>query len=145
LHVTVGYVEPLINSQVEANDAIGAFWLAMGATLQPDFNAQAFYGTSSEGTAQFTSSFGMCTQRRGRNATYTRPDTPEYTAFFYMVMALVTFFFVIASLRTNIVFVLVFIFIYLAFIMLMATYWTLAEGLTDVASKCQIVRALSPP
>jgi hypothetical protein len=56
-----------------------------------------------------------------------------------MVMALVTFFFVVGSLRTNFVFVLVFVFIDLAFIMLMATYWTLAEGKTAVASKCQKV------
>ncbi|EXJ67633.1 uncharacterized protein A1O5_08979 [Cladophialophora psammophila CBS 110553] len=88
----------------------GAFWLAMGATLQPDFNAQAYYTTHPGGPEQFYSSF----------------------AFFFMVMALVTFFFLIASLRTNVTFVLVFFFIDLAFIMLMATYWTLAEGKTAI-------------
>lgn len=56
-----------------------------------------------------------------------------------MVMALVTFFFLLASLRTSITFVLVFLFIDLAFIMLMATYWTLAEGKTVTAAKCQKV------
>lgn len=56
-----------------------------------------------------------------------------------MVMALVTFFFLIASFRTNVVFVLVFLFIDLAFIMLMATYWSAAEGKTAVADKCQKV------
>ncbi len=56
-----------------------------------------------------------------------------------MVMALVTFFFLVASFRTNITFVLVFLFIDLAFIMLMATYWTLAEGKMAVAEKCQKV------
>ena len=59
-------------------------------------------------------------------------------------MALVTFFFLIASLRTNVVFVLVFLFIDLAFILLMATYWTLAEGRTAVAGKCQIVSTRIP-
>lgn len=54
-------------------------------------------------------------------------------------MALVTFFFLIASFRTNITFVLVFLFIDLAFIMLMATYWSSAEGKTAVAEKCQKV------
>lgn len=54
-------------------------------------------------------------------------------------MALVTFFILVASLRTNIVYVLVFLFIDLAFIMLMATYWTLAEGKVTVAGKCQKV------
>jgi len=94
----------------------GAFWLAMGVTLQPGFNAQAYYGTAPPGPEEFASSF----------------------AFFFMVMALVTFFFVIASLRTNVVFVLVFLFIDLAFVMLMATYWTLAEGMASVSHKCQI-------
>lgn len=54
-------------------------------------------------------------------------------------MAIVTFFFLVASLRTNITFVLVFLFIDLAFIMLMATYWTAAEGKTAIAAKCQKV------
>ncbi|KAK5241519.1 hypothetical protein LTS06_012052, partial [Exophiala xenobiotica] len=93
----------------------GAFWLAMGATLQPDFNAQAYYTNQPGGTSQFYASF----------------------SFFWMVMALVTFFFLVASLRTNITFVLVFLFIDLAFIMLMATYWTLAEGKMAVAEKCE--------
>lgn len=93
----------------------GAFWLAMGVTLQPSFNAQAYYTNQPGGTAQFYSSF----------------------SFFWMVMALVTFFFLLASFRTNITFVLVFLFIDLAFIMLMATYWTLAEGKTAIAAKCQ--------
>ncbi|KAK5332313.1 hypothetical protein LTR98_011557, partial [Exophiala xenobiotica] len=92
-----------------------AFWLAMGVTLQPAFNAQAYYAAQAGGTSQFYSSF----------------------SFFWMVMALVTFFFLVASVRTNIVFVLVFFFIDLAFIMLMATYWTLAEGKTAIAGKCQ--------
>ncbi|KAK5020666.1 hypothetical protein LTS07_011495 [Exophiala sideris] len=93
----------------------GAFWLAMGVTLQPAFNAQAYYTTQPGGISQFYSSF----------------------SFFWMVMALVTFFFLIASFRTNVVFVLVFLFIDLSFIMLMATYWSSAEGKTAVAEKCQ--------
>ncbi|OAL27907.1 hypothetical protein AYO22_03252 [Fonsecaea multimorphosa] len=93
----------------------GAFWLAMGVTLQPAFNAQAYYASKPGGTEQFYSSF----------------------SFFWMVMALVTFFFLIASFRTNITFVLVFLFIDLAFIMLMATYWSAAEGKTAVSGKCQ--------
>ena len=56
-----------------------------------------------------------------------------------MVMAIVTFFFMVGSLRINIVFFLVFLFIDLAFIMLMATYWLLAEGRTMLAGKFQEV------
>lgn len=101
----------------------GAFWLALGATLQPDFNAQSFYvdpsaapDVQAAGQSEFYASFG----------------------FFYMVMALVTFFFVIASFRTNVVFVLIFIFIDLTFLMLTACYWTLAQGMTTVGQKLQI-------
>ncbi|KEF52983.1 uncharacterized protein A1O9_10890 [Exophiala aquamarina CBS 119918] len=90
----------------------GAFWLAMGVTLTPTYEAQSYF-TKAGDTAQFYSSF----------------------SFFWMVMALVTFFFLIASLRTNLVFVLVFVFIDLAFILLMATYWSLAEGKTATAGK----------
>lgn len=54
-------------------------------------------------------------------------------------MAIVTFFFVVCSIRTNVVLWLVFVFIDLAFIMLMAVYWTLAEGMTKVSEHLQIV------
>ncbi|KIW90988.1 uncharacterized protein Z519_08771 [Cladophialophora bantiana CBS 173.52] len=93
----------------------GAFWLALGATLQPEFNAQTFYLTQPDGIAEFYSSY----------------------AFFFLAMALVTFFFLVASLRTNITFALVFFFIDLAFIMLMACYWTVADGNVNTARKCQ--------
>ncbi|KAF4991918.1 hypothetical protein FDECE_13860 [Fusarium decemcellulare] len=93
----------------------GAFWLAMGVTNQPSFNAQAYYIDSGGGIEQFYASF----------------------SFFWMAMSIVNFFFTVASLRTNITFFLVFLFIELAFIMLMASYWTLAEGNVALAEKCQ--------
>ncbi|KAG0647504.1 hypothetical protein D0Z07_6692 [Hyphodiscus hymeniophilus] len=103
--------------------SIGAFWLAMGATLQPEFNAQSYYvdpsatpAVQSAGQAEFYSSFG----------------------FFFMVMSLLTFFYVVASLRTNVVFFLVFLFIDLAFLMLTACYWTLAQGMTVIGHNLQI-------
>lgn len=61
-----------------------------------------------------------------------------------MCMAIVTFFFCICSIRTNLVLWLVFVFIDLAFIMLMATYWTLAEGMTTTASHLQTARKFHP-
>jgi succinate-acetate transporter protein len=62
-----------------------------------------------------------------------------------MCMALVTFFFVVGSIRTNVVLWLVFVFIDLAFIMLMAVYWTLAEGRTDLANRLQTVSGRPHP
>lgn len=59
--------------------------------------------------------------------------------FFYMIMTVLTFFYLLASIRTNLVLLLVFLFIDLAFFMLMSSYWTLAEGETEVANQLQIV------
>ncbi|KIW93768.1 uncharacterized protein Z519_05083 [Cladophialophora bantiana CBS 173.52] len=97
----------------------GAFWLAMGATLQPDFNAQAYYTTHPSGSNQFYLSFGM------NNLVLTNSSCKYANRHFRTA-----FFFLVASLRTNATFALVFFFIDLAFIMLMASYWTLAEGKT---------------
>jgi hypothetical protein len=65
----------------------------------------------------------------------------NYPGFFFMVMSLLTFFYVVASLRTNVVFFLVFLFIDLAFLMLTACYWTLAQGMTVLGNNLQIVGA----
>lgn len=59
-----------------------------------------------------------------------------------MVMSLVTFFFVVGSLRTNIVFFFIFLFIDLAFLMLTACYWTLAQGKTALGQHIQTVRVV---
>ena len=56
-----------------------------------------------------------------------------------MIMTALTFLYVLASIRTNIVLVIVFLFIDLAFLMLMSTYWVLAEGRMVVANRLQIV------
>jgi len=107
----------------------------MGVTLQPEYNAQSFYGTQVPGQEEFAASFCMFHKVHK----VTELGLIYFVAFFFMVMAIATFVFLIVSLRTNIVFFLVFFFIELAFIMLMATYWTLAEGKTAIASMCQTV------
>lgn len=120
----------------------GAFWLAMGATLQPAYNAQTYYGTQTAGAEEFAASFGAFTIDTRCQLLNCANPSHHNTAFFMMAMALVTFFFFLGSLRTNLVFVLVFFFIDLAFIMLMATYWTLADGKTAVAANCHIVSTM---
>lgn len=115
----------------------------MGATLQPEFNAQTFYvdlsatpAAQAAGQAEFYASFGVspCLVSAHDSSNYCR-----HLGFFFMVMSLVTFFFVIASVRTNIIFVLIFLFIDLAFLMLTACYWTLAQDMTAVGQNLQIV------
>lgn len=61
------------------------------------------------------------------------------TGFFFLAMAILTFFYVVASIRTNIVLVLVLLFIDLAFSMLTSTYWNLADGKTAEAENLQLV------
>lgn len=61
------------------------------------------------------------------------------TGFFYMIMTVLTFLYVLASLRTNIVLVITFFFIDMAFFMLMSSYWVAAEGKTKVSHDLQIV------
>jgi hypothetical protein len=60
-----------------------------------------------------------------------------------MAMSIVTSFFVIASLRTNILLVLILLFVDLAFLMLTACYWNLARGIATVAQHLQIVGSFS--
>lgn len=56
-----------------------------------------------------------------------------------MIMTVLTLFYVLASLRTNIILVIVFFFIDMAFFMLMATYWCLGDGNTKAAAGLQVV------
>lgn len=57
-----------------------------------------------------------------------------------MIMTVLTFFYVLASIRTNVIVFIVMLFIDLAFFMLMSSYWVLAEGRTTVGTNLQIVR-----
>jgi hypothetical protein len=59
-----------------------------------------------------------------------------------MIMTVLTLFYVLASLRTNITLVITFFFIDMAFFMLMSSYWTAAEGKTTTAKDLQIVRPI---
>lgn len=57
-----------------------------------------------------------------------------------MIMAILSTLYTLASIRTNIVLVFTFFNIAMAFIMLMAAYWTLAEGKIAAGGKLTIVR-----
>ncbi len=109
--------------------SFGAFWLSFASTLQPFYYAYGSYappgGTEADGlnTVGFTSSF----------------------AFFLVFMGVLCFIYLICSLRTNIVFVVIFFTLVLAFSLLAAAYWysALAIGNKDagkaaVAGRLQI-------
>lgn len=89
----------------------GAFWLAYGGTLQPFYNAaQAYAPGDSVGEAlldpEFLASFG----------------------FFLVYMGVLCFIFLIASLRTNLVFFLIFLLLVPTFACLAMAFWRFAEG-----------------
>ena len=125
-HIFVGavlhlwYVKFLIAVSVMLIPA-GAFWLTQGASLQPFYAVGTNYsptGNSLEGST-----------------------TPEYfatTAFYLVFMALVSFIFMVCSLRTNAVLFTALMFLVVAFGSLAGTYFHLALGNVALAGKLQI-------
>lgn len=89
--------------------SFGAFWLTFAATLSPLYNAAGAFsktGSAAEGleTVGFNASFG----------------------FFQVFMALLCFIYFICSLRTNVVFALIFLTLVPAFGCFAGAYWNLA-------------------
>jgi len=117
----------------------GAFWLTFGVTLQPAYNAEGAYtagktgAAEAEGMAQFESTYGR--QLRQNGSLY--PLT--HTAFYLMCMALLTFMYLICSLRINVIFALIFFFLDTAQWLLTASYWITAKGNTELGEKLQKV------
>jgi len=92
--------------------SFGAFWLTFAATLQPFYYAYGSYAPAGEAeaaglsTAGFTASFG----------------------FFLVFMGVLCFIYLICSLRTNVVFVVIFFTLVIAFGLLSGAYWQLANA-----------------
>ncbi|TVY14460.1 Protein alcS [Lachnellula arida] len=113
--------------------AYGAFWLSFGTTVQPFYGAYASYSpttTPADGltTVGFTASFG----------------------FFMIFMAVLSFVFLVCSLRTNVAFVVIFFTLVLGFCLLAGSYWQSANGIgnadasaTALAGRLQIAGGAS--
>jgi len=88
----------------------GAFWLTYGGTLQPFYNAAQAYKPGPVADAlldpEFLASFG----------------------FFLAYMGVLCFVFLVASLRTNLVFFLIFLLLVPTFACLATAFWRFAEG-----------------
>ena len=97
----------------------GAFWLTFAATLVPWFNTYGSYVTSTAEAAPQMGNPGnpLGLQQPAFNASY---------AFFLLFMGLVCVIFLICSLRTNVVFFLIFLSLVGAFSTLAAAYFNLA-------------------
>ncbi|KAF2113382.1 GPR1/FUN34/YaaH-class plasma membrane protein [Lophiotrema nucula] len=101
--------------------SFGAFWLGWAATLQPFYNAYGAYSTTGNAadglnTVGFRSSF----------------------AFFFVAMGIMCFIYLICSLRTNMVFFMIFFTLTLAFSCLAGAFWQLNNGNTALAGRLQV-------
>ncbi|MCJ1374348.1 hypothetical protein MMC20_005580 [Loxospora ochrophaea] len=102
--------------------SFGGFWLSFGGTLTPSFNAYGAYSPDPSMPAQglqspaFAASFG----------------------FFMLFMGLLCLVYLVCALRTNLTFVVIFLFLVLGFALLAGTYWNLALGNAAFAGKLQI-------
>lgn len=95
--------------------SFGAFWLAFAATLQPFYYAYGSYAPSGQpeaaglSTVGFTASFG----------------------FFLVFMGVLCLIYLVCSLRTNIVFVVIFFTLVCAFGLLAGVYWQTANSIAN--------------
>lgn len=107
--------------------SFGAFWLSYGGTLLPQFGAYAAYapagGAAAEGLAAqgFNASYGRLSQHvyEIRNS--------QWTGFYSLSMAMLCFVFLICSVRTNIVFVVIFLTLVISLSLITGAYWALAS------------------
>ncbi|KXL49739.1 hypothetical protein M433DRAFT_66810 [Acidomyces richmondensis BFW] len=96
----------------------GSFWLAFGATLQPTYNAYGAFSSDPSDPA------------KGLNS----PTFNASFAYFMLIMGVLCFVFLICSIRTNVVFFLIFLLLVPAFGCLAGAYWSLAEGKSSTAN-----------
>lgn len=97
--------------------SFGAFWLTFAATLQPFYNAYGAYSTNPAEPA-----LGL--QTVGFNSSF---------AFFLLFMGLLCVVYFICSLRTNVVFMVIFLTLICAFGCLAGAYWQLGNAFAATA------------
>lgn len=90
----------------------GAFWLTFGSTLQPFYNSYGAYSPDPTLPGEGLTTVGF-------NASF---------AFFLLFMALLSFVFLICSLRTNVVFFTIFLTLVPAFTLLAGAFWQAANA-----------------
>jgi len=103
--------------------SFGAFWLSLGATLQPFYNSYGAYASPG------ASSVAEGLMSTGFNASF---------GFFLLFMGVLCLIYLVCSLRTNVVFVVIFLSLVIAFGLLAGGYFNLAQGSAAVASRCLV-------
>lgn len=99
--------------------SFGAFWLSFATLNSAFYGVQTAYGaTAAEGSATVAYNSGL--------------------AFYLLFWGVLCFIYFIISLRTNVVFAIIFITVDMVFILLAAAYWQICNGNTAAAGKIQI-------
>ncbi|EAT79985.2 hypothetical protein SNOG_12687 [Parastagonospora nodorum SN15] len=101
--------------------SFGAFWLGYGATLQPFYNSYAAYKNPQVETSTGIESVGFNVG----------------VAYFMIAMGILCFIYLICSIRTNLIFFLIFFTLVPAFGLLAGAFLHAAKGNAAIASKCQ--------
>ena len=96
----------------------GAFWLTFGATLTPFFNVYGAFAPAGQPAA----------------AGLLSPTFNASFAFFLLFMAVLCFLYFILSLRTNVVFALIFFTLIIGFCCLAGAYWQIANAINGGAT-----------
>lgn len=104
------------NAMLDLTKTLGGFFFALGATLTPGFGAETPYMKSGVLGAEFYASFG----------------------FFYLFVGLLSFVFLICSLRTNLCLVILFLAYTVAFPLLAAAEWAHAEDRLALAHRLTV-------
>ncbi|KAG6988994.1 GPR1/FUN34/YaaH-class plasma membrane protein [Physcia stellaris] len=104
--------------------SFGGFWFTLGSTLTPAFNAYGAYSPDDNIAHGLTS--------EGFHATY---------GFFLLFMGLMSLIYLVCALRTNLVFVTIFLGLFLTFVLLAGSYWQLANGNMGLSVQLQVAAA----
>ncbi|KAM0801754.1 GPR1/FUN34/YaaH-class plasma membrane protein-like protein [Usnea florida] len=102
--------------------SFGGFWFTLGSTLTPSFNAYGAYAADPNQPTQ-----GL-----------TSPGFHASFGFFLLFMGLMSLIYLICALRTNIVFVAIFLGLLLTFVVLTGSYWQLARGNIEMSQRLQV-------
>lgn len=118
-----------------ANIHEGAFWLTYGATLQPFYSVSGNYAIANNQPASmgsqdpgFMSAFCEWRSPQTIHLLLNEADSCDLVAFLLLWMGFMSLIYLICALRTNIVFVFIFLGLMLTFLFLAAGFWHEAEG-----------------
>lgn len=110
--------------------SFGGFFLSLGATFTPALDAGGTFVTALNGTLHASPTVP--------SATLANPLFDTSYGFFMLFMALLSMIYLILALRTNIVFVLIFLGLFMTFAFLTGTHWQRSTNNIILANRLQV-------